>query len=229
MASFLDRIERALIVAPHPDDEVLGCGGTMARLAALGREVHVAVMTRGTAPRFDEAGVEAVRAEAKAAHAMLGVRETHWRDFPAAELDCVPHADLNKAMKDLVATIAPDTLFLPFVGDIHLDHQLVFASAMVAARPQGAVYPARIYAYETLSETNWNAPGVTPAFVPNVFVDISDHIGLKGEAFAHCYRSQVQSFPSERSLEGIEALARYRGATVYRAAAEAFMLMREVG
>jgi LmbE family N-acetylglucosaminyl deacetylase len=229
MASFLESIGRALVIAPHPDDEVLGCGGTMARLAAMGREVHVAVMTRGMPPRFDEAAADAVRAEARAAHALLGVHRTHWRDFPAAELDRVAHADLNKAMKDLVTEIAPDTLFLPFLGDIHLDHQLVFASAMVAARPQIGAYPARIYAYETLSETNWNAPGVTPAFHPNVFVDISDYIAVKGEAFAQCYRSQVHAFPSERSPEGIEALARVRGATVCRAAGEAFMLMREIG
>jgi LmbE family N-acetylglucosaminyl deacetylase len=225
----LDSIKRALVVAPHSDDEVLGCGGTMARLAQMGCEVHVAILTRGMPPRFDEAGAAAVRTEAQAAHQLLGVHTTHWRDFPAAELDRVAHADLNAAMIELVETIAPDTLFLPFIGDIHIDHQLVFSSGMVAARPRGANYPARVYAYETLSETNWNAPGVTPAFQPNVFVDISDQIILKGEAFAHCFRSQVQKFPSERSPQALEALARLRGANVYRAAAEAFMLMREVG
>jgi LmbE family N-acetylglucosaminyl deacetylase len=228
MASFLDTIDRALVIAPHPDDEVLGCGGTIARLTALGREVHVAVMTRGTAPRFDPASADAVRAEALEAHALLGVAETHWHDFPAAELDRVAHADLNKAMQDIVGRIAPDTLFLPFVGDIHLDHQLVFNSAMVAARPRSPVYPVRIYAYETMSETNWNAPGITACFQPNVFVDISRFAAAKAAAFG-CFTSQVQSFPSERSQEALAALARFRGATVYREAAEAFMLLREVG
>lgn len=229
MSSFLNGIERALVIAPHPDDEVLGCGGTMARLAAMGREVHVAVMTRGMAPRFSEEGVAAVKAEAHAAHALLGIKATHWRDFPAAELDRVAHADVNAAMGDLVREIAPDALFLPFLGDIHLDHQLIFLSGMVAARPRGAVYPLRVYAYETLSETNWSAPGITPAFHPNVFVDISDTVDLKCRAFSECFKSQVQAFPSERSLEALRALALLRGATVYRQAAEAFMLMREVG
>lgn len=228
MASFIAAIARALILAPHPDDEVLGCGGTIARLAALGCDVHVAILTRGAPPRFNVRQSDAVRAEACAAHSALGVTETHWLDFPAAELDRVPHADLNAAIGGLVGAIAPDALFLPFVGDIHLDHQRIFHSAMVAARPNRAVYPARIYAYETLSETNWNAPGLTPAFVPNVFVDISDFIAAKLAAFA-CYRSQVQAFPAERSPEALAALARLRGATVHRAAAEAFMLIRDVG
>jgi LmbE family N-acetylglucosaminyl deacetylase len=228
MASFLELIDRALVIAPHPDDEVLGCGGTIARLTAHGREVHIAVMTRGMAPRFDPASAEAVRAEAHEAHALLGVAETHWHDFPAAELDRVAHADLNTAMQHVVAQVAPDTMFVPFVGDIHLDHQLVFASAMVAARPRGAVYPVRIYAYETMSETNWNAPGVTAGFQPNVFVDISRFAATKAAAFG-CFGSQVQSFPSERSQEALAALARFRGSTVYREAAEAFMLLREVG
>lgn len=228
MASFIAAISRALILAPHPDDEVLGCGGTIARLAALGCDVQVAILTRGAPPRFDPRQSDTVRAEALDAHALLGVGQTHWLDFPAAELDCVPHADLNAGIGRLVDEIAPDALFLPFVGDIHRDHQYVFHSAMVAARPNGVRYPARIYAYETLSETNWNAPGVTPAFIPNIFVDISDFIAVKLAAFA-CYRSQVQAFPAERSPETLAALARLRGGTVHRPAAEAFMLIREVG
>lgn len=226
--SLLDGIGRALVIAPHPDDEVLGCGGTMARLADMGREVHVAIVTRGMPPRFDPADVDAVRKEAEAAHDLLGVRETHYLDLPAAELDGIPHSRVNEAISGLVARLAPDSLFLPFIGDVHVDHQLIFTSGMVAARPRGGAYPARIYAYETLSETNWYAPYVTPAFCPNVFVDISAVLPRKLGAF-QCYGSQVQSFPDERSVETLEALARLRGSTVFRAAAEAFVLVREVG
>lgn len=228
MASFVAAIARALILAPHPDDEVLGCGGTIARLAALGCEVHVAILTRGLPPRFELGQSDAVQAEARAAHALLGVTKTHWLDFPAAELDRVAHADLNAAIGRLVTEIAPEALFVPFIGDVHLDHQHVFRSAMVAARPRTGAYPARICAYETLSETNWNAPGATPAFVPNIFVDISDFLAAKQAAFA-CYRSQVQPYPAERSPETLAALARMRGGTAHRPAAEAFMLVREVG
>jgi len=226
--SMLDGIRRALVIAPHPDDEVLGCGGTIARLSEMGREVDVAIITRGRPPRFSEERAELVHRETKAAHALLGVRQTHFADFPAAELDRIPHAELNQALSNLIREVAPDTLFLPFVGDIHVDHQLTFMSGLVAARPTGPLFPARIYAYETLSETNWYAAGITPGFLPNTYVDISDHCDRKIDAFM-AYRSQVQSFPHERSVEALRALALLRGATVQRKAAEAFMLIREVG
>jgi LmbE family N-acetylglucosaminyl deacetylase len=226
--SILDRISRALVIAPHPDDEVLGCGGTIARLAKMGCEVHVAIVTRGRQPRFDVVSVEAVQGEAREAHELLGVKHTHWLDLPAAELDQMAHADLNRALGTLLAEVTPDTVFLPFVGDLHLDHQLVFTSGLVAARPTSHQFPQRIYAYETLSETNWHAPYLAPAFQPNLFVDIAEFWELKVKAF-RLYRSQVRAFPHERSVEGIEALAKLRGAAVHRAAAEGFVLVREVG
>jgi LmbE family N-acetylglucosaminyl deacetylase len=226
MSAMIDCIERALVIAPHPDDEVLGCGGTMARLAANGAEVHVGIVTRATA-RFGPGAAEAGVREAQEAHQRLGVAETHFLNLPAAELDTLPHARLNEAIGTLVAAVAPDTLFIPFLGDIHLDHQLVFLSAMVAARPRGADGPRRVYAYETLSETNWYAPGVTPIFAPNVHVDISATLERKLDAFA-CYTSQAKEFPDERSVKAIQALAVLRGAAVYCLAAESFLLLRQI-
>jgi N-acetylglucosamine malate deacetylase 1 len=216
-----------LVIAPHPDDEVLGCGGTIARLADDGCTVHVAIVTRGHAPRFAPDAVAAVRREADAAHALLGVAQTHFLDFPAAELDTVPHAQINGAMSKLFAEVQPATIFVPFVGDIHLDHQIVFQSALVAARPRTERYPTRIYAYETLSETNWSAPYLGPGFVPNVFIDIAQTLDRKIAAF-EAFRSQVHAHPNERSIEALRALATLRGATVHRHAAEAFVLVREV-
>lgn len=218
---------RVLVIAPHPDDEVLGCGGTMARLTSLGTRVEVAIVTEGKPPRYDCAAVERVRTEAAAAHVLLGIAATHYLDFPAAELDGVPHAELNLRIGALIDETMPDTLFVPFVGDIHLDHQLVFHSAMVAARPRRATYPRTILAYETLSETNWSAPYLEPAFVPSVYVDITSTLDRKLAAFA-AYESQCCVFPNERSPEAIRALATLRGATVHRPAAEAFVLIREV-
>lgn len=223
----LDHMGRTLVIAPHPDDEILGCGGTMARLAAAGNWVGVAIVTRGTAPQFSEEFVRSVRAEAAAAHAMIGVADTRYLDLPAAALDTLPATRLNGALAQLVEDVAPDTLFLPFVGDIHTDHQLTFLAAMVASRPRNAAVPSRIYAYETLSETNWYAPGITPAFTPNMFIDITDTLEAKLGAFG-CFKSQLRPFPDERSLEAIRALATMRGASMYRKAAEAFMLVREI-
>lgn len=228
MTSLCERIRRPLVIAPHPDDEILGCGGVLARLCAEGAEAHVAIVTRGAPPRFRPEQDEVARTEALAAHRLLGVKQTHFIGLPAAELDRVPHADLNSGLERLIAQISPDTVFVPHFGDVHLDHQLVFRSALVAARPTRSDAPLRLYAYETLSETNWNAPGVAPAFIPNTFVDISEYLERKLEAF-RCFRSQMRAFPHERSVEALRALAISRGATVHRRAAEAFMLLREVG
>lgn len=216
-----------LVVAPHPDDEVLGAGGTIARFAAEGRPVHVAIVTSGRAPRFSEDQIRTVRAEAAAAHAHLGVTETHWLDFPAAELSDHPHGALNAGLGALVRDLAPGLVLAPHPGDIHLDHQLSFLSTLVASRPHQAAYPPLVAAYETLSETNWNAPYLTPAFVPNLFIDISATLEAKLAAF-RLFASQVRPAPHERSIETLKALATLRGGTIHRPAAEGFVLVRAV-
>lgn len=222
----MTRRKVALVIAPHPDDEVLGVGATIARLAEEGVAVDVAIVTKGIPPLFTEESVAKARHEAAAAHAVLGVRHCHFLDLPAAQLDTVPHHVVNRAIGGIVRDISPDVLFVPFPGDIHVDHQLVAASALVAARPQGG-YPREVYAYETLSETNWNAPYLAPSFTPNHFVDIAAFLAKKLDAMA-CYGSQVRTFPSERSLEALRALAMHRGATVGIGAAEAFVTIRTV-
>lgn len=223
----IDRINRVLVIAPHPDDEVLGCGGTIARLVQAGKDVQVVIATTGLPHILDQAGLDSIRHEAAAAHAILGVTKTHYLDLPAARVDTVPRAEVNAKIGAAVTATKPDTLFLPHFGDIHHDHQLIFTAAMVAARPAQAQYPIRIWAYETLSETNWNAAQAATPFTPNVFVDISETLERKVAAM-QAYKSQLRVFPQERSLEALRALAALRGATVHRAAAEAFMLVRDV-
>ena len=217
-----------IVFAPHPDDEVLGVGATIARLATEGRRITVVIVTRGRVEDFGVDQVVRVNDEARAAHEVLGVSETLFLDFPAARLDQVPHAELNASFTELVAHRLPTTVYLPFRGDLHLDHRLVFDSAMVAMRPAGEVKVNEILAYETLSETNWNAArGISAPFVPDCFVDVENYLGVKLEAMK-LYASQLRQFPKERSVEAIEALARHRGATVGILAAEAFMTVRRV-
>lgn len=218
---------RVLIIAPHPDDEVLGCGGTIAKLSAQGHEVFVAIATKARPPLFSEEFVAQGRQEAKKAHELLGVKETIFCDLPAAALDTTEHSRVNQEMDRLLKDIKPAELFIPFIGDMHLDHQHIFLSSLVAARPNQATFPRKILSYETLSETNWNAAYLTPGFQPNVFIDISEQLQIKLNAFA-CYASQVKAFPHERSLVALEALAKLRGATVFCKAAEAFVLIREI-
>jgi LmbE family N-acetylglucosaminyl deacetylase len=216
-----------MVIAPHPDDEVLGVGGAMARWSREGHSVRVLVVTRGRPPRYTHEEEARCRAEAEAAHGRLGVAASVYLDLPAAELDGLPHRELNGRVEETVQAWTPDELYIPFLGDVHLDHQLVFQSALVASRPCRAGWPRRIYAYETLSETNWNAPFLTPSFTPNHYVDITATLEAKLEAMA-LYRSQVRPAPHERSLQALRALATLRGATVGLAAAEAFIAIRTV-
>jgi N-acetylglucosamine malate deacetylase 1 len=222
-----DRFGATLVLAPHPDDEVLGCGGTIARLVAEGAQVDVAIVTRGMAPAYSDDQVAEVRAEAEAAHRLLGVTGPHYLDLPAAGLDTIPQALVNKTVAALVGKIRPATLLVPFLGDIHADHQIVFNAAMVASRPAGGFRPDRVLAYETLSETNWSAPYLSPAFAPTTFIDIGGFVEAKIAAFG-CYASQVRPFPNERSVESLRALAALRGSCVNLHAAEAFVLLREI-
>ena len=218
---------RTLVIAPHADDDVLGTGGTVARLASEGTDVRIAIVTEGKPPHFAPAGVARVKEEALRAHAILGVGKTYWMGFPAAGLAETAVADLNASLFELVVESAPQTLLIPFLGDMHIDHQIVFTSALVAARPHQAQFPKLILAYETLSETNWNAAYVTPNFVPNLFIDIEDHLETKLKAMA-AFESQIRPAPHERAIETLKALATLRGATVFKRAAEAFVLVRHV-
>lgn len=216
-----------LVIAPHPDDEVLGVGGTIAKRTAQGHEVYVCIVTKGCKPLFSPESVEQVRNEAKVADRYLGVNETIMLDFPAAMLEEVPRYQLNDALVKVMERIKPDEVYIPHRGDMQIDHQMVVDAAMVALRPKYKHVVKRIYAYETLSETGWNIPSATNDFIPTVYEDISDSLSVKTLAM-HSFGSQLQEFPAARSIGAIEALARFRGSTVSADAAEAFMLIREI-
>lgn len=210
---------KVLVFAPHNDDEVLGVGGTMARMAAEGHEVYVCEVTSGR-------NADLLKSEAKEAHARLGVRECFFLDFPVVKLREIPMSELNQKISETVKRVQPDMVFIPHKGDMHRDHYEVAMAAMVALRPVELPNLKAIYAYETLSETEWNMPTADNLFVPNVWVDISDYIDKKIDAMK-CYKSQIQSFPNPRSEQGIRALAEYRGSTICKEAAESFMLIRQ--
>lgn len=218
---------RILIFAPHPDDEIIGVGGTIAKRVQNGDEVYICVVTKARPPMFSEEFVEQGRRECREADTRLGAKETLFLDFPAVMLETVPRFELNGSISKVVQEIKPDDVYIPHRGDMQLDHQMVVDAAMVAVRPRGAYYPKRVYAYETLSETGWNIPNTVNEFIPTVYEDISDTLEAKLEAM-RVFQSQLSPFPAARSLGAIEALAKYRGATVNVCAAEAFSLIREI-
>lgn len=218
---------RVLVMAPHPDDEVIGVGGTIAKRVNAGDDVYVCVVTKGQEPMFSKEFVEQGRKECREADAKLGVAETIFLDFPAVMLETVSRHELNGKISDLIQTLNPEEIYIPHRGDMQLDHQMVVDSVMVAVRPRGKYYPKRVYAYETLSETGWNIPNTVNEFIPTVYEDISPFIDKKIEAM-RIFESQLAQFPAARSLDAIEALAKFRGATVNVEAAEAFNLIREI-
>lgn len=216
-----------LVVAPHPDDEILGVGGTIAKHVAQGNSVYVCVVTKGCMPLFTGDSVEKVQKECVKADRFLGVRETVFLDFPAAMLETVPRFELNDALIKLIQEIKPDEIYLPHRGDMQLDHKMVVDAAMVALRPKYSHTVSRILTYETLSETGWDIPNGTNEFVPNVYNDISDYLEKKIDAF-RIFETQIAVFPNARSTEALRALAMYRGASMSLKAAEAFMLIRQI-
>ena len=216
-----------LVLAPHPDDEVLGCGGTIAKYTENGDDVYVAIVTKGREPLFSAEQVENVRNECLKADRFLGVKETIFMDFPAAMIENVLRYKFNEAFIQLVQKIKPDVVYIPHRGDMQLDHKMVVDAAMVALRPKYQHVVKKIYAYETLSETGWDIPNVTNEFIPNVYNNISKFMDKKIEAM-QMFKTQLSAYPAARSLRAVEALAMYRGATVNMNAAEAFYIVREL-
>ena len=216
-----------LVIAPHPDDEVLGCGGAIAKHASLGDEVFVSIVTKGTAPMFPESLVEQTRDECRRADSYLGVKETIFLDFPAARLEEVPRHEFNDSFIRLVQRLKPEIVYIPHRGDMQLDHKMVVDAAMVALRPKYDHVVKKIYAYETMSETGWDVPNTVNEFIPTCYVDISDWLKNKIEALG-MFNTQIADFPNARSIEAVEALSKYRGATMGMKAAEAFVVVRDL-
>ena len=214
---------RVIVIAPHNDDEILGVGGTMAKLVKLGHEVIVCEVTAGD---LKDDIVQLQKKEAIASHKLMGVK-TCFMDLPVVGLREMKTTELNGAFQKTLLELGPDIVFLPHHGDMHIDHRMTVEAAMVALRPVTFPNLKAIYAYETLSETGWNTPSVDNIFVPNMFVDIADELETKLQAMA-CHASQLCKYPHPRSLETIKAVAMHRGATVCKQYAEAFMVIREV-
>lgn len=202
--------QSVLVVAPHPDDEVLGCGGTMARHADAGDAVHVLIMTQGDPDLYPDDDPAALDQDIRAAHSALGVASTTHLNFPAPRLDSLPGYQLANAIGEAIARLRPTTLYLPHRGDIHADHQRVYLAGLVAARPISHCPVRQVLCYETLSETEWASPEGDQVFRPTVFADITPYLETKLKAMA-CYREEVRSFPHPRSLPALQALAQFRG------------------
>lgn len=216
---------KMVVVAPHPDDEILGAGGTIARFAAAGGEVTVVTVAAHMPPLYPAAVHERTVTEARRAHAVVGVSESVFLDFPAVCIAQTPLHEFNAAIHRAIQRVAPHVVLTPY-PDRHVDHKLVFEGVMVATRPVGTGRNIKLLAaYETLSETHWNAVHLEPNFTPNWCVDITATIDKKLAAMA-CYESQLHPFPEPRSLEALKALALFRGSQAGFGYGEGFHILR---
>jgi len=221
-----------LFIAPHADDEVLGCGATMRKHVLKGDTVYVIIMTNayiGAPELFSEEGIANVRNEAIEAHRLIGVQQTFFFDFPAPALDQFPKYKMSFAIANIINELNIHTVYIPWHGDIHSDHKIVYDVSLVACRPVDDYSVTSVYAYETLSETEWGSPFGSEAFIPNVFVPLTKEEFSTKLIALECYKSQLKDFPASRSIEAITSLSKLRGSTINRECAEAFMLIRCIG
>lgn len=217
------------VVCAHPDDEVLGMGGTIARLAAAGQNVHVAYMTDGVSGREEQRAADETRAQRRAAAEQagqrLGIISQWFGDYPDNQISDAYLLTMIKTIERLIEQCRPDTIYTHYVGDLNLDHRTVAAAVLTAARPLPGCPVRRIYSFEVPSSTEWNFEA--PVFAPNVFRNIEETIEVKLVA-CDCYKQEMRAFPHPRSTEVIRALAMWRGAQSGHRLAEAFRLVRSV-
>lgn len=223
-----------LVIAAHPDDEILGCGGTIAWHTAHGDTVHILIMAEGITAREnirDRKGQEqALSALAQAAHTaskIVGASSLELLDFPDNRLDSVDRLDLIKAVEQQIIRHNPQVVYTHHNGDVNIDHRRVHEAVIAACRPQPHCGVNRILFFEVASSTEWQPPLSAPYFAPNWFVNISQTLDRKIQAL-DAYACEMREFPHPRSLKALEYLARWRGAIIGVDAAEAFVLGREI-
>jgi len=211
---------KVLIVAAHPDDEILGVGGTILKHVSQGDEVCVCIVTKAFEPQWSKEYMQLKIKEQDQVDQLMGVKQRFNLDLPTTKLNTLPHGEVNKKITDVVETVGPDVIYTHFEHDLNYDHTIIFRACQVATRPPKRM---KLLVYETLSETEWN----NKPFQPNVWVEINEFIEQKIKAF-DLYHSEVKIWPHPRSSKGIEVLAQKRGSEVCVEAAEAFILIHDV-
>ncbi len=220
-------MSRVLVVAAHPDDELLGAGGTLAKHVADGDEVHAAVLSDGALSRYDPHMVGVLADCARRAGKVLGLTSVSVSAFPDQRLDTVPLTDLTRAIEEFVDQVRPTVVYTHFPHDVNADHGRVAQAAWVACRPYVVPGLRRFAVYETPSSTEWAWPLTGSVFAPALFVDIAATLEIKLTAMA-CYESELREYPHPRSLTALTERAAYWGSRIGVASAEAFQVLREV-
>lgn len=225
-------MNKILVIAAHPDDEVLGMGGTIAKLAGSGDEVYVLIVTDGSSSQYSGAAdlqkiIEDKKQETWACAQTLGVKDVYYGELPDMKLDTTPHIEINKVIEKLVDQLKPNIVYTHFWGDVNMDHQCVYKSTLVAVRPVMGQVVKELYCYRVPSSTEWTPCKADTMFMPNVFVDITAEAERKYEAFGK-YSTELREYPHPRSIQHLKELDVARGLEVGQGPTETFVLLRKL-
>jgi LmbE family N-acetylglucosaminyl deacetylase len=224
---------RVSVVAAHPDDEVLGCGGTVARLRREGHDVSFLILGEGATSRYDHRAaavteeVSLLERDARSAARLLDVDDVRFGGLPDNRFDSVPLLDCVKIVEHLIEEVEPAAVYTHHPGDLNIDHLVTFRAVMAATRPIAGHSVRDVYAFEVASSTEWAFGRLEPVFRPSVFVDISETLEANIAAM-EAYRSEARAWPHPRSPEALQAIARRWGSVAGLDAAEAFELVRSI-
>ncbi len=216
-----------VVVAAHPDDEVLGCGGAIANHALCGDSVHVIFMADGVTSRVGGGDTELnFRNEAaENAAVIMGTSSTSYLGLPDNRMDSLALLDLVQPLERLLEELKPEIIYTHHSADLNIDHRLTHEAVMTACRPQPWSTVRKILSFEVLSSTEWRAPNAGTIFIPNYYVDVTNVIDIKIRAL-EAYATEMRVFPNSRSYEHVKALMTHRGASVGLSAAESFQVNR---
>ena len=218
--------KKVLVIAAHPDDEVIGCGGTIAKHIDLGDKVHVLFMTNGIDSRNNSTSDDVLKRKKSSEKVLdiLGIENMHNFDFPDNKMDSIPLLDVVQKIEKVVVELKPDIIYTHHIGDLNIDHKITHEAVMVACRPQKNMSVKEIYAFEVLSSSEWMTPKID-TFSPNYFNNISNYIEIKRSALS-CYDNEMRESPNSRSIENIIRLNALRGNSVAIDYAESFEILR---
>ena len=221
--------KKILVVAAHPDDEILGCGGTVARLIREKHEAYVLVLGEGVTSRGEErnkksnaAALQKLKREARMANSIIGVKDVIIKGLPDNRFDTMPFLDVVKLVEKVKKEIKPAVIFTHYRNDLNIDHRITCEAVLTATRPMPGECVKKIYSFEVLSSTEYSYP---LTFSPDTFFDITDTIKLKLKAFAE-YKSEICKYPHPRSVEGVELSAKTWGIRCGLYLVEAFETIR---